>query len=42
MFERRLKILLFILLVACGALGIRAAQIQLFQHDLWASRRRRS
>lgn len=35
MFERRLKILLFILLVACGALAIRAAQIQLLQHDLW-------
>jgi cell division protein FtsI/penicillin-binding protein 2 len=35
MFERRLKILLFIMLVACGVLAIRAAQIQLLQHDLW-------
>lgn len=35
MFERRLKVLLSIVLVACGALAIRAAQIQLLQHDLW-------
>src|ERR1700691_3330224 len=35
MFERRLKVLLFILLVACAALAIRAAQIQLLQHDRW-------
>jgi cell division protein FtsI/penicillin-binding protein 2 len=35
MFERRLKVLLFILLLACVALAIRAAQIQLLQHDLW-------
>src|SRR5208337_5280585 len=35
MFERRLKILLFILLVASAALAIRAAQIQIVQHNLW-------
>ena len=35
MFERRLKVLLVILLVACAALAIRAAQIQLLQRDLW-------
>jgi len=35
MFERRLKILLFILLVASAALAIRAGQIQIIQHNLW-------
>jgi penicillin-binding protein 2 len=35
MFERRLKIFLFLLLVVSIALAIRAAQIQLVQHDLW-------
>jgi penicillin-binding protein 2 len=35
MFERRLKILLFVLLVACGGLAIRAGQIQILQHNLW-------
>ncbi len=35
MFERRLKVLLFILLLACAALAIRAFQIQLLQRDLW-------
>jgi len=35
MFERRLKILLIILLVACAALAIRAAQIQVLDHDRW-------
>ncbi|MGD0766741.1 MAG: penicillin-binding transpeptidase domain-containing protein [Tepidisphaeraceae bacterium] len=35
MFERRLKILLVVLLVASAALAIRAAQIQIIQHNLW-------
>jgi len=35
MFERRLKILLFVLLVASAALAIRAGQIQIIQHNLW-------
>ena len=35
MFERRLKVLLIVLLVASAGLAIRAAQIQIFQHDLW-------
>jgi cell division protein FtsI/penicillin-binding protein 2 len=35
MFERRLKVLLIVLLVASAGLAIRAAQIQIFQHDHW-------
>jgi penicillin-binding protein 2 len=35
MFERRLKVLLSLLLVACAALAIRATQIQVVQHDHW-------
>ncbi len=35
MFERRLKVLLALLLVACAALAMRATQIQVFQHDQW-------
>jgi cell division protein FtsI/penicillin-binding protein 2 len=35
MFERRLKVLLIFLLVASAGLAIRAAQIQIFQHDHW-------
>jgi penicillin-binding protein 2 len=35
MFERRLKILLGVLLVATGALAIRAGQIQIVQREHW-------
>lgn len=35
MFERRLKIFLFLLLTISICLAIRAGQIQLVQHDLW-------
>ena len=35
MFERRLKVLLSLLLVACAALAIRATQIQVVEHDHW-------
>ncbi len=35
MFERRLKVLLIVLLIASAGLAIRAAQIQIFQHDHW-------
>jgi cell division protein FtsI/penicillin-binding protein 2 len=35
MFERRVKILLLILLVATGCLALRAAQIQIWDHAKW-------
>jgi penicillin-binding protein 2 len=35
MFERRLKILLFLFLLAAGALALRAAQIQIIQRNTW-------
>jgi penicillin-binding protein 2 len=35
MFERRLKIFLFILCLASGALALRAAQLQWWQRDYW-------
>ncbi len=37
MFERRLKILLVILLLTSAALAIRAGQIQIVQHNTWSS-----
>lgn len=38
MFERRLKILLIILLLCSAALAIRAAQIQIVKHDFWLAK----
>jgi penicillin-binding protein 2 len=37
MFERRLKILLFLLCLASGALALRAAQLQWWQHGYWVA-----
>jgi len=38
MFERRLKILLMLLMVVSAALALRAAQIQIFARDYWRDR----